>query len=160
MSVGSTYSTAKEAIRAKLAARSGLSAVKVSYQAPMQAADTTGATGLQDAIWLDDATGDYENTVICGLPLRIDENYTIKVVAQSLKASKDGTQKAADIRVDELLYEVMAELATDPTFGVTAFNHFQISHGGFRRITGVLPQGAGHGARCELDLNVEARIVF
>lgn len=158
MSVGSSYSTAKAAIVSKLDARSGLDGVNVLYQAPEQASDVGGESG--DAIWLDDAEGDYDNVVICGLPLRLEELYTLKLVAQSLRPSRDGTQLVADQRVDALLYEILDELATDPTFGITSFNYFQITRGAFTRVTGVLPNGAGHGSRAELQLNVECRHVF
>jgi hypothetical protein len=113
-----------------------------------------------DAIWLDQAEGDYENVVICGLPMRLEEVYSLTLVIQSLRPARDGTQQVADARVDALLFEVLTELATDPTFGVTAFNYFQITRGAFKRITGFLPTGAGHGSRCELELNVECRHVF
>lgn len=158
MSVGSSYATAKAAIVSRLETRGGLSEVTVRYQAPVVASDMGGASG--DAIWLDAAEGDYENVVICGLPLRLEEIYSLTLVVQSLRPTTDGTQQAADERVDEVLYEILAELANDPTFGVTAFNYFQITRGSFRRITGFLPSGAGHGARCELDLNVECRHTF
>lgn len=158
MSVGSSYSTAKAAIVTKLTARGGLSGVSIKYQAPEKTADVGGESG--DAIWVDDAEGDYENVVICGLPLRLEEVYSLKLVIQSLRPSTTGTQQVADARVDALLFEVLTELATDPTFGVTAFNYFQITRGAFTRTTGFLPTGAGHGSRCELDLNVECRHVF
>lgn len=158
MSVGSSYSTAKAAIVSKLNARAGLSGVAISYQAPLVSSDLGGESG--DAIWLDNATGGYDNVVICGLPLRLEELYDLRVVIQSLRPSTTGTQQVADERVDELLYEIFDELADDPTFGVTTFNYFHITRGSFARITGFLPTGAGHGARCELDLNVECRHTF
>lgn len=157
MSVGSSYSTAKAAIVQKLIARGGLTGVSIKYQAPEQASDVAGESG--DAIWLDDAEGDYENVVLpiaCG----IEEKYPLRLVAQSLRPSRDGTQQVADARVDALLYEVLAEIVNDHTFGITAFNYIVITPGPFTRVTGVLPNGAGHGARCELGLNVECRITF
>lgn len=158
MNVGSSYSTAKAAIVQKLGRRGGLANVEIHYQAPVQASDAGGESG--DAIWLDDAVGDYENVVICGLPLRLEEIYALTLVIQVLRPSTDGTQQVADERVDAILYEVLSQLATDPTFGVTAFNYFQITRGAFTRTTGFLPTGGGHGARCELDLNVECRHTF
>lgn len=158
MSVGSSYSTAKAAIVTKLTARLGLAGVVIHYQAPEKASDVGGESG--DAIWLDNASGEYENVVICGLPLRLEELYTIRLVIQSLRPSTAGTQQVADARVDAMLFEVLQELAADPTFGVTAFNYFHITRGSFTRVTGLLPTGAGHGARCELDLSVECRHTF
>lgn len=157
MSVGSSYSTAKAAIVSKLSARSGLTGVAIRYQAPEKASDVGGESG--DAIWLDDAEGNYENPVLpiaCG----IQENYSLTLVLQSLRPSTGGTQQVADARVDAMLYEFWSEITADHTFGVTAFKHFIVSTASTRRITGVLPTGAGHGARCELRLNVESRIQF
>lgn len=160
MSVGSSYSTVKAAIASRLAARGGLSAVSVSYQAPKDAYNVAGPTGVQDAIWLDGADGDYDNVVVCGLPLRLEERYDLLLVVQSLRAHSLGTQQSADTRVDELLFEVLDELATDPTFGVTGFDYLQVTRGRFRRWTGFLPNGAGHGAGAELRLEVECRHAF
>lgn len=160
MSVGSSYSTVKRAITDVLSDRGGLAEVSVSYQAPVAGEDVTGPTGAADAIWLHDADGEYDNVVICGLPLRLEERYDLVLVVQSLQPDSLGTQEVADTRVDEMLFEVLDALATDPTFGVDDFDYLQVTRGRFRRVTGFLPTGSGHGARAELRLEVECRIAF
>lgn len=163
MSVGSSYSTLKWAIFQQLQARAGLQGVAVSYQAPVQAQDVQDSTGSSEAIWLDDADGEHENVVICSLPLQIEELYSIALVVQVLRPSSLGDQRAADLRVDELLFEVLSELATDPTWGLSNTGNFVYLHTtrtAFRRVTGFLPNGAGHGARAELALRVDSRLRF
>lgn len=163
MTVGSGYSTVKFAIYNQLRARANLQGVAVSYQSPLQAEDVQSSTGSGEAIWLDDADGEYENVVICSLPLQIEELYNITLNVQVLRAESEGTQYEADKRVDELLWEVMNELANDPTWGLSGTHNFVYLHttrGIFRRVTGFLPGGAGHGARCEMNLEVKSRLSF
>lgn len=165
---GSSYSVVKAAVVAALKARPALSQVAVSYQAPVQATDAQGPAGGHEAIWLDDAEGDQNNVIIKGLPLTLDESYTLRLVVQVLARSSEGTQQVADARVDDLLGEIVHAFASNPTFGVepadagagATFDHLQITRAGFRRVTGFLQGSSGHGARAELDLQVEARISF
>lgn len=163
MALGSSYSSVKWAIYQQLSARAGLQGVAVSYQAPIQAQDVQDSTGSAESIFLDDGDGEHENVVICSLPLQLEELYTIRVVVQVLRPSSLGTQREADLRVDTLLYEVLHELASDPTWGLSNTGNFVYLHttrSTFRRVTGFLPSGAGHGARCELALRVESRLRF
>lgn len=163
MALGSSYSSVKWAIHDQLAARAGLQGVAVSYQAPVQATDVQDSSGSGEAIWLDDGAGEHNNVVICSLPLQIEEQYQISVIVQVLRPSSLGTQREADLRVDELLYEVLHELATDPTWGLSNVGNFVYLHttrSTFQRVTGFLPSGAGHGARAELNLQVDSRLRF
>lgn len=165
--VGSSYATVKTAVRDKLSERPGLMGVNISYQAPVQAADVRGA-GSYEMIFLDDVEdGELDNVVFCSLPLRLEENYHVKLIVQVLRPSSQGTQETADQRVDQLLFEVMHELASDPTFGIDVnpgphshFDHINVTRGRFIRETGFLEGSNGHGSRCELDLEVTCRISF
>lgn len=164
MAVGSSYATLKAAIVAQLQARAGLTGVSVSYQAPLQATDISGPVGSFEAIWLDDTeAGEHQNVVICSLPLQLEEVYAIRVVIQVLRPTSTGTQRQADERVDQLLYEVLHELANDPTWGLSGtspFNYLHTTWSTFERKTGFLPNGAGHGASWEANLQVNSRISF
>lgn len=157
MSVGSSYATVKNALATLLAARTGLAGVAVSSQAPVQESDVTSSTGAFDAIWIDDTEGEYSDECFRALPLAFDETYGLKVVIQSIKPTTAGTQYAADLRVDEMLYEVLAQIANDATLGVHSFNYLYALPTAFRRITGFMPTGAGHGSRCELTVEVKCR---
>lgn len=161
--VGSSYSAVKRAIRDQLQARAGLSGVAISYQAPVQPLDVTNAVGSSEAIWLDDAEGDHQNVVICSTPIQLEEIYVIRVFIQVLMATSIGTQEEADKRCDELVGEFLSELANDPTWGLSTGNPYSYLHttrSSFRRTTGFLPSGAGHGSGAEYQLEVNARMVF
>lgn len=162
MPVGSSYSTLKAAIVDRLRLRPGLSAVTVSYRAPETTSEVQGESGSRELIHLDDASGDHTNVVFGGLPLWLDESYDLKLIIQVLRQSSDGTQETADARLDELWFEVLAELANDPSFGVTApgIEHVVVSYSSFTVMTGFLQNSGGHAAGVELDLAVEARISF
>lgn len=161
MAVGSSYSTVKAAAVAALKARPALSAVAVTYRAPETSTEVQGESGSNESIFFDDAEGgDLDNEIIASLPLRLEETYQLKLVVQVLRPSSDGTQQDADERVDELLYEVLKEIASDPTLGITGFDYLHITTAAFNRRTGFLGTSGGHAASCELMLSVEARLSF
>lgn len=163
MAVGSSYAALKRAIIDRLQARSALSAVSVSYQAPIQASDVLDSKGNGEAIWLDEAEGEHQNVVICSLPLHLEEVYALVCVIQVVQDHSEGTQQAADERCDELLFEVLSELANDPTFGLSTgdpFNYLHVTRSTWQRRTGFMPSGAGHGSTIRLMLEVNARIHF
>jgi hypothetical protein len=161
MAKGSTYSALKAAIVDRLRARPGLSAVTVSYRAPLTTSEVQGESGSRELIHLDDAEdGDHSNVIFGGLPLVLDESYSLLLKVQVLRPGEE--QRVADERVDELLFEVLSELANDPTFGVDApeFEHVQVTYSSFTRTTGFLQNASGHAAGAELELAVEARLSF
>ena len=162
MPAGSSYSAVKAALVAKLQARPGLSAVAVSYEVPKDPMNVKGPTGANEAIWLDDAEGDDDVVIFGGLPLVFDETYTLALTIQVLRPTTgaEGEQQAADTRADELLYEVLSELASDTSLGVVGFDLVQVTPSAWRRKTGVLSTSNGHAAGIELDLSVNARISF
>lgn len=174
MSVGSSYAAVKTALQTLLDARSGLDNVSVLSQAPLKPSELAGADGTSDAIWLGDTTGEYSDECFRALPLAFDETYDLTISIQSLKPTSAGSQVAADLRVDQMLYEVLAQIAGDPSIGnsppggtpVTGaitpntFNYLDALPSGFRRIVGFLPTGAGHGSRCELTVTIHCRHVF
>lgn len=167
--VGSSYATVKRALRDRLQERSGLVGVAVEYQAPVQAADNRGSAGQYEKIFLDDVEdGELNNVVMCSVPLRLDESYHLSVVIEVIRPSSLGTQEAADERVDQLLFEIVHELASDPTLGISLnpglhshFDFLNVTRGRFVRDTGFIAgTGGGHGARCVLDVEVSCRLSF
>lgn len=164
MAHASAYSLTKSALVTRLDARPGVQGVAVSYQAPVSATDVEGR-GALEAIFCDDAEGDFDNRVLCAGDLRFDETLTIQLVIQVARPTSLGTQQAADRRVEELLYEVHDELAGQNDWdlaelGLDVFDYFQVTPGAHRFVTGFLPSGEGHASRCELGLLVEARRSF
>ena len=164
MAHASAYSLTKSALVTLLAARAGLQGVAVSYQAPVGAPDVA-ARGSHESIFCDDAEGDFDDVVLCAGGLRFDETLTVRLVIQVLRGSSLGTQQAADQRAEDLLYEVHAEIAGQNDWDLAdlkldVFDYFQVTPASQRWVTGFLPSGAGHAARCELGLLVEARRSF
>lgn len=163
MPLGSSYSSVKAAIVASLAERPGLATVNVSYSAPRQREDVQDSTGSGDTIFLDEAEGSYENLVFGGPGLWLDEAYSLNLVIQSLQADSESAQADVDRRVDEMVWEVLDEMAVNATFGcdidAAGLVHLIIARGNFRRVTGPLSP-SGYGARLELTLSVDARIRF
>lgn len=161
MAVGSSYGTVKAAIVDTLAARPGLSEVAVSYAPPAKPLEVRGPTGRGDAIWITDAAGDNDNVVLGAPGLWVDETYDLTVVLQSLPVDSDEDQRVTDRRVDEMLYELLWQTATDPHWGLAGtFVHLRITRGGWRRLVGPLEGTAVFPSRCEFDLAVEARLRF
>lgn len=166
--VGSSYAAVKRALRDRLQERPGLLGVAVEYQAPVQAADNRGSAGQYEKIFLDDVDdGELNNVVVCALPLRLDESYHLTVVVEVIRPSTLGTQEAADERVDQLLYEIVHEIASNPTLDIdpnpgphSHFDFLNVTRGRFVRDTGFIAGTNGHGARCVLDVEVSCRLSF
>lgn len=161
MTLGSTYAAGKAAILAQLDARSGLDDVTVMGEPPVDALKVTGPAGNGKAIWLADAEGEYDNEVFCGVGrLDLSETYTLTIVIQALPTAGE-SQADTDLKVDNMLGEILTELAADPTWGLTGtFHQFETTRGGFRRYVGPIGERALRPSRCELDLEVRARITF
>ncbi len=161
MTVGSSYSTVKQALTDAFLTRQGLVNVSISTQAPLNPSDLSGQDGSLDAIWTAGTEGEYSDQCFRALPLAFDETYGLTLIIQSLRDTTAGTQIAADTRVDEMLYEVAATIADDPTLGLgDSFNYIFVLPASFKRITGFLPTGKGHGSRCELTVEVQCRHTF
>lgn len=159
MTVGSTYAAAKAAIVAQLAVRSGLSGVAVAGEPPVEPLKVMGSTGSGKAIWIADSEGEYDNVVICG-PGRLDieELYSLTIVFQAVPVNASETQATTDLRVDEMLGEFLLEMAADVTWGLSQFTQFETTRGGFKRYVGPVTDRNIRPSRCELDLDVRARI--
>lgn len=163
MPYGTSYGTMKRAIINRLSQRPALQGVNVAYSAPVLASDTKGPAGAYEGIFFGDTPlddGRDDNVIICSVPLQLDETYTLCLYVQVVLEASDGSQEAADERVDALIYEIAHELAHDPTFGVEDFNYTWATRFRFRRVTGHLPRGPGHGAGAELRIEVKARLTY
>lgn len=168
MTVGSSYATVKTAIVTKLRARSALTDVAVEPAPPANPTEVMGESGSGKAIWIADADGQYDAVVMAAPDLRIDETYELVIVIQSLPKDTDDTQLVTDQRVDEMLYEVLhqvaAELTVDAPWGIATqdgpFNYLQITPAGFERFAGPLTNQRPYPSRTEQRLLVESRLVI
>lgn len=156
--LGSTYATAKAALLAQLDARSGLDDVAVAGEPPVEPLKVMGPTGSGKAIWIADAEGDYDVTQMCGVGrIDFDEPYELVLVIQALPLASE-TQANTDLKVDQMLGEVLLEITADPTLGLTQFQQFVILPSGFRRFVGPIEGRNLRPSRCELSLEVQARV--
>jgi hypothetical protein len=163
MAHATPYALFKAAMVAKLEGRAGLSGVKVSYQAPEDVSDVR-ADGSWESIHFNEAEGTSENVILCGGHLHFDYEYVQTAIVQVLRPDSLGTQQAADERVEEILYEVFAELARQQEWdladlGLDDFMPFQATPLSVRRRTGILTS-PGHGAGVEVGIRVYARRSF
>jgi hypothetical protein len=172
--IGTAYSSVKGAIVHLLQSSTSLqeSGTIVSYETPANQTDIRTDKGKYEAIYFDDAgtgigpvTGDskQDNVIICSLPLRIEEEFTLPLWIVVLEPNRDDTQEAADRRVDELLFEVMKEIASYPTLGlenVPEFDYLQVTKASqYERRTGFLREDApGRGASARYYLHVKCRL--
>lgn len=163
------YSLTKSALVTQLNTRAGLAGVAVSYQEPVKAEDVTGQAGAREAVFCGRAEGTLDNVILCASHLRFDEEFTLDLVIQVEHQPRADDQEAgqhvADQRVEELLYEVHAEIASQRDWdmaelGLDVFDYYQITPVSQVWVTGFLPAGSGHGARCELGLLIQARRGF
>lgn len=164
--LGSTYSTVKAAILDRLANVADLADATVTGAPPTDPVNVLGESGSGKAIWIASGEGSYDNTVLCGPGrLDIDETYDLTIVFQSLPLDSDDGQAVTDTRVDEMLGAFLSDMATDATFGVAASDdlplvYITISRGSFERFSGPFTNGVLYPSRCELKLDVEARLSF
>lgn len=163
---GSAYSAVKSALVTRLTARAGLAGVKVSYQAPVKVEDIQGEFGAYEMVNFDEADGTFDVNVFCGASNMVfDEDYVQTCIVQVLRPESEGTQEVADQRVQEILYEIHAELADQGEWdtadlGLDDFTYIEVTPVSQKWDTGFLPAGAGHGSKCELGLRVQARRSF
>jgi len=164
MAHGTTYSALKSLLVTRLKARIGLNGVTVRYQPPIDPLDVN-ALGSREAIWFGDADGLFDNVVFCDGGLRFDESLLLTTVIQVLGAESLDDQEQVDRRIEELLFEVLGELADDDfriavqddaTLGV--FDYIIVTPETQQWTVGRLPQsGKAHGAGIELGIRVESR---
>ncbi len=155
---GSSLLAVKSGLVAALQTRPMLAGVNVSYQAPVRKPDVQRA-GVLDAVWFGDAEAAHTVQILRALPLEFDESYDLELFIQVLRVDSGGTQFAADNRANAVLGEVLGVLAADPTLGITTpFVRCEVTPTSWSHVTGVMPNGVGHGSRFELELHVESRL--
>lgn len=156
---GSTLYEVKTALVASLQDRPRLAEVKVSHQSPVIAKDLKSLTA-HDAIWLGDGSGSLSVDVVQGLPISLDERYTLEVLIQSLRFK--GTQASADVSAVAMLGEVFGTISNDPTLGLDPepFLRCQVLPTSWEHFTGRLEGVPGHGSSFLVRLEVNARLAL
>jgi hypothetical protein len=160
MSAATPYSVFKSAMVTRLSARSGLAGVTVAYDAPNETPDVR-ASGSWESIHFDKISGASNNVIMCAGSLVYDFDYVQVAVVQLIRPDSLGTQQAADERLEELLNEVLAEMADQQgwdmaALGLDVFDYFQATLASIDTRTGKL-SSQGHGAAYDLGIRVQAR---
>jgi len=152
VTTGTSLVPFKQALVSALAARSGLAAVQVSYEYPMPAPEA-------QAIWISGAEADLDMPVYRAGRVKMQEDYTVTLVAQVLKQQGEG-QEAADVASLALLQEVQQELADNPrpTPEVmwAVLKSWSHSVGPFGDASG---GNVSRGSRFEIRIGVRARLI-
>lgn len=156
MTTGTSLIAFKQALVAALAARPGLVALgtEVTYEFPVGE-----EYGRANNIWIGDA--DAENTVPVAKAGRrkVQEDYTVSVLAQVLKQAGEG-QEAADVAALALLQEVQQELADNPQ---TTPEIMWAEVRGWSHSVGPFGDASGgntsRGSRFEIRVGVRARLI-
>lgn len=157
MTAGTVIAAVRARLVTQLAARPGMSDTTVIYNEPEQAAQLDAG----ETCWLASAaTGDVTQAALKPLPLKTEEEWQQDVVFQVLGRDDSYTQDVAEVRVADLVGELLELLATGPDLGLTV--------SGWDRVL-VLPSswaweagpflvggGTNYGARCVVTLNVIA----
>jgi hypothetical protein len=164
VSAGSAYPLIKAALITRLTVRAGLQGVNILAHPPISRDELRSPTGRNESIFFAGATGPFADVIMSAGDLRFDETPVMTVVAEVTGTTSEHTQLDVDARCNELVYEVLTEIAgqhTWPlsTYGLDVFNYvwFTPASGTWNtgRIDGI-PAGA-YGASFELGLQVQAR---
>lgn len=163
MTQATAYSPVKTALVSLLTSRPGLDGVVVGYAAPEKLPDLRGS-GSWENIHFDDATGSLDVTQFCDGTIDFDEDYVQVCRLQVLLTGSLGTQEAADTRLGELVYELLAELSRQDSWDLAALGL------DFLETLTILPVSQewetgtlapeGHAAKVAFGLRVEARRSF
>lgn len=160
--IGTSLPLTKAATVAGLSARDGLQGVPVSDDGPTRLEDLQAEDGAYEAIWLLTDPSATLAVPVSGIPVTLDESYTLQVVIQVLALQGDDTsQAAADLRAAELLGEVLGFFAADPSLGIDPPDElvvFEAIPSKWAADGGWLEQGDQHGARFIVDVAVDARL--
>ena len=152
MTTGTSLVALKQALVTALAARPGLAAVQVEYEYPMPSPEA-------QAIWFGGAEADLDTPVARAGRIKMQEDYTVTLVAQVLKQQGEG-QEAADVAALALLQEIQQELADNPvpTPAVlwALLKSWSHSVGPFGDASG---GNVSRGSRFEIRIGVRARLI-
>jgi hypothetical protein len=154
-----------EALVDVLEARSALAGVPVTIGGPANAEDLESSTGKYEAIWIGDARAESVAPPVMGVPLWLDERYTVDVIVQVLKLHDSAdTQQAAMDRCDALFHQIVGALSTDPTLAMTFDSSLRFVEAvpeSWEATFGHLPNTVdAHGARYVLRVGVHARLTL
>lgn len=156
---------AADLLVAALQARPGLSAVEVRREYPTADKDIKNPSGVYDAVWIGrESRQDITDISVdwsfgSAAPHVSDETYTLWLTIQCLRNTSSGTQKIATDRAVDILGEVLATIAANPSLGFV--DSSDLSTFWCRGMNNLLKTGQldqGHGAGFEVGLRFQCRL--
>lgn len=164
MPQASSYPAVKHALVARLRTRPALTNVNVLDRVPVNMDDIKTDAGTNEAIWVGGATAVSADVVFCAGNLRFDENpVELTIGIEVYGTDSEDTQPAMDVRANELLYEVLAEVANQgdwdlDALGLDHFDYVYFTPSTYEWSEGRLQQTGVFGAAVEMTLGINARL--
>jgi hypothetical protein len=117
---GTNLTAVKVALKARLAARSGLNGVEVGYGPPRNADDLQDAEGDLRAVWFGANGGSDIIRPYMGSSVT-HEVFRLEVVCQAIAHTEDEDQGQllADQQAEAVLAEILSEIAANPTLSIS-----------------------------------------
>lgn len=161
----STYSVIKSALVARLQQRPALSAVNVLTYIPVNKDDIRTDVGTYECIAMAEAEGTFDDVVFTDGALIFDETLMQTVLIEVHGRDSSDSQAAVDQRVNELLYETLADIASQrgwdrASLGFDVFDYCYFTPAVQRWSPGRLQQSGVFAAAVEIGLQVQARRSF
>jgi hypothetical protein len=165
MSQASAYPVIKQALVARLQARAALANVNVLDHVPVNVDEIRTPTGAMETIFPVGADGTSLDVVFCAGALRFDEEFILDLVVEVHGTDSDSTQPVVDARVNELLYEVLADIADQQnwdkaTLGLDVFEYVYFTPSTYLWGETRIQQTEVYAANVTLGLGVNARRSF
>lgn len=165
--VESTYSVLKQALITQLGRRPNLisAATKLLTYVPVNPSDMRTDLGTFEVVATGEAEGAISVEVFTDGGLRFDELLDLTVVIEVHGTSSEDTQARVDTRVNEILYEVLAEVSAQTTWdqaqlGLDVFDYVIFTPSTQSWSPGRLQQTGVFAARCELGIEARSRRRF
>lgn len=165
MAAESTYSVLGAALVTQLKQRSGLEGVNVLDFQPTNKDEIRTETGKYEAISIGEGVAVYDDVVFTDGGLRFDEVLELTVSIEVHGTESADTGPVVKARVNELLYELFAEVAQqvtwdDTALGLDVFDYLIVTPSSAEWNPGRLQQTGVHACACDTTLQARGRRSF
>jgi hypothetical protein len=165
--VESTYSVITAALVTQVSQRQRVlsAATKVLDFIPVKPDEIRTDLGTYEVIGMGEAEGTFDNVVFTDGGLRFDEVLDITVLLEVHGTDSMDTATVAKRRVNQLLYELLAELSAQASWdkaqlGLDVFDYVWVTPAAQAWNPGRLQQTGVYACACELQLEARARRNF
>ena len=165
--VESTYSVLTAALVTQLSQRQRIqsAATKVLDYVPINVSDMRTDLGTYETIAMGEAIGTFSNVVFTDGGLRFDENLDITVLIEVHGTESTDTATVAKRRVNQLVYELFAELSVQATWdlsflGLDVFDYVIFTPATQAWNPGRLQQTGVYACACEITVEARSRRDF